>query len=310
MGKTRDQKRKTKAQAFLSKKEGRLPKGALFLVSTPIGNMEDITLRAISTLEEVDVIAAEDTRTTRKLLSVYGIRSSLISYIEQGPKGKGYRIVDLLKKGKKVALVTEAGTPGISDPGYGLVELCLSHSISVVPIPGASALTAALSVSGLPSDRFTFLGFLPTRSQSRRRYLEALQTEERTLIFFEAPRRLCSALRDILDVFGNRRASICRELTKMFEEVQRGTIADLLDRFDHGTVKGECTMVIDGCRKKDLNYEKDIHRYTKRIHFLRDRCGLSERDTVRVVSEEEGISRKRVYQWIVEEQKLSEQLTQ
>jgi 16S rRNA (cytidine1402-2'-O)-methyltransferase len=310
MEKTRGRKKKIKSEAFSSEEGGRLPKGVLLVVSTPIGNMEDITLRAISTLKEVDVIAAEDTRTTRKLLSVYGIRTRLINYIEQGAKGKGYRIVDLLKRGKKVALVTEAGTPGISDPGYGLVELCIAHSIPIVPIPGASALTAALSISGLPTDRFLFLGFLPNRSQSRRRYLEAIEREQRTLVFFEAPRRLCSSLKDILEVLGNRKASICRELTKMFEEVQRGSIAELVDLFDNRAVRGEFTLVIDGCKKKDFNSEKDVHRYTKRIQFLRDRCGLSERDIVRVVAEEEGISRKRVYQWIVEEKKRSEELTQ
>lgn len=308
MVKTLDRKRKTTAQT-LSERVAALPKGVLFVVSTPIGNMEDITLRAINTLKEVDVIAAEDTRTTRKLLSVYGVRTSLISYIEQGRKGKGYRIVDLLKRGKKVALVTEAGTPGISDPGYGLVELCLSHSIPIVPIPGVSALTAALSVSGLPSDRFLFLGFLPSRSQRRRRQLEELQAEERTLVFFEAPRRVRSALRDILEVLGNRKASICRELTKVFEDIHRGTIAELLDIFNSRPVKGEFTLVIDGCRKKDFDYEKDAHRYIQRIQFLRDRCGLSERDTVRVVAEEEGISRKQVYRWIVQEKKRSKELT-
>ncbi len=291
------------------KKRGDYPAGILFVVSTPIGNMEDITLRALSILKEVDLIASEDTRTTRKLLSVYGIKSPLINYFEQGSKKRGYRIVDLLKRGRNVALVTEAGTPGISDPGYGLVELCLSYSISIVPIPGASALTTALSVSGLPTDRFIFLGFLPNRSQGRRRYLEDLQSEERTLVFFEAPRRLCSALRDILDVLGNRKAAICRELTKLFEEVQRGSVAELLNLFENKPVKGEITLVIDGYRKKDSNPEQNIERCAKRIEFLRDRCGLSERDIIRVVAEEEGISRKRVYQWIIVEKKRSEELT-
>lgn len=289
-------------------KKGDHPTGILFVVSTPIGNMEDITIRAISILKQVDLIASEDTRTTRKLLSVYGIKTPLLSYIEQGSKRKGGRIINLLKRGKTVALVTEAGTPGISDPGYGLVELCLAHTISIIPIPGASALTAAMSVSGLPVDRFLFLGFLPNRSSSRRRYLEDLQSEERTLCFFESPRRLCSALRDILDVLGNRKVAICRELTKLFEEVQRGKVAELLDLFESKPVKGEITMVIDGCRKKGSNSEKDIEHYTKRIEFLRNRCGLSERDIVRVVAEEEGISKKKVYQWIVEEKKRSAKL--
>lgn len=290
-------------------KKGDRPTGILFVVSTPIGNMEDITLRAINILKQVDLIASEDTRTTRKLLSVYGIKVPLLSYIEQGSKRRGNRIIDLLKRGKTVAFVTEAGTPGISDPGYGLVELCLSHSISIVPIPGASALTAAMSVSGLPTDRFLFMGFLPSRAQSRRRYLEGLQSEERTLCFFESPRRLCSALRDILDVLGNRKAAICRELTKLFEEVQRGKVTELLALFESKPVRGEITMVIDGCRKKASNPEQDIERYTKRIEFLRNRCGLSERDIVRVVAEEDGISRKTVYQWVVEEKKRSAKLT-
>ena len=218
--------------------------GILYVVSTPIGNLDDITLRALSVLKEADVIACEDTRRTLKLLSHFEISKRLVSYHEHNELMRAPEIVIDLEQGAKVALVTDAGTPAISDPGHRLVSLCLRHGIKVVPIPGASAFVAALSASGLPTEEFTFAGFLPSRQSERRKALRKLAAEPRTLALYEAPHRLLDTLEDALEIFGNRPAVMAREITKAFEEFSRGHIEDLVRAARTKPPRGEITLLI------------------------------------------------------------------
>src|ERR1019366_4654075 len=202
--------------------------GCLYLVATPIGNLEDITLRALRVLKEADLIACEDTRQTQKLLRHYGIQTEMVSYHAHNELMQAPELVIELEQGAKVALVSDAGTPVISDPGHRLVTLCLRHHIPVVPIPGPSAFVAALAASGLPSEEFLFVGFLPPRTGARRKALDALKTESRTLILYEAPHRLVETLADAVDILGARPAVIAREVTKIHEEFLRGHLNELL----------------------------------------------------------------------------------
>ncbi len=218
--------------------------GTLYLVSTPIGNLEDITLRALRILKEVDLIAAEDTRKTRKLLTHYEIKTPLTSYFEGNQKAKSEKLVDRLKSGETIALVSDAGTPTLSDPGYPLLQACITDDIPIVPIPGASAILAAATVSGLPLHNFTFEGFLSPKPGKRKRQLAVLANEERTLILFESPHRICRFLEDALEVMGERDIVITRELTKRFEEVFRGNISQALEKFRTTEPRGEFTIVI------------------------------------------------------------------
>jgi 16S rRNA (cytidine1402-2'-O)-methyltransferase len=224
--------------------------GVLYVVATPLGNLEDMTFRAIRILKDVDLIAAEDTRTTRKLLHHYGIRTPQTSYFEHNEARKAERLLDRLKSGQRIALVSEAGTPGISDPGFPLIRLATNHNIPVVPVPGSSAAVAALSVSGLPTDSFLFLGFLPNKPTQRRRVLEKWKDWDRTLILYESPHRLVATLRDLLDILGDRQIALARELTKVFEEVRRGPITQILDTLKQGKVRGEITLVVAGRKRR------------------------------------------------------------
>jgi len=220
--------------------------GVLYVVSTPIGNLEDITLRALNVLKEVDLVAAEDTRHTGLLLKHYGIKKRLESYHDFNKERKAPALIEELKSGKSVAVTSDAGTPGISDPCYLLVKLAIQEKIKVVPIPGASAFLSALVVSGLPTDRFAFEGFLPAKSGKRRKKLEELQQEKRTLIFYESPHRLLKTLQDISEIFGERRIVVARELTKKFEEIKRGTSSEIREYFEKSKVRGELVLVIEG----------------------------------------------------------------
>lgn len=220
--------------------------GVLYIVSTPIGNLEDITLRALRTLKEVDLIAAEDTRHTRRLLAHYEIRTPITSYFEGNQIQKGEKLVARLKAGESIALVSDAGTPMISDPGYRLLIQCVEATIPIVPIPGPSACIAAASVAGLPLHNFVFEGFLSPRSGRRKRQLTELCEERRTLIFYESPHRVLSFLQDVLEVFGDRQISVARELTKKFEEVFRGRVAEAIERLREASPRGEFTLVIAG----------------------------------------------------------------
>lgn len=224
--------------------------GILYVVATPLGNLEDMTLRGIRMLKEVDLIAAEDTRTTKKLLKRYEIHTPQTSYFEHNELKKAKALLARLKAGQKIALVSEAGTPGISDPGFRLIGHAISHNIPVVPIPGASAALAALSVSGLPTDSFLFLGFLPAKPSKRRKAMAGWKDMDRTIILYESPHRLVGTLRDLLEIFGDREIVIARELTKAFEEVLRGTISQVLEQLGKKRIRGEITLVIAGNKRR------------------------------------------------------------
>jgi len=225
----------------------------LYVIATPIGNLEDISLRALRLLQEVKLIAAEDTRTTRHLLNAHNIKTPLTSYHEHSKRAKLDYLLNFLEK-EDLALVSEAGMPGLSDPGYELIIAALEHGISVVPIPGASAVIAALVVSGLPTDQFLYLGFLPRRRGQRQRLLSSIVDEPRTIVAFETPHRLKEALSDIEDILGNRRLSVCRELTKVHEEIFRGGVSQAREHFVEP--RGEFTLVIEGKTRAWLKFQE------------------------------------------------------
>jgi 16S rRNA (cytidine1402-2'-O)-methyltransferase len=231
-------------------------KGTLYIVSTPIGNREDITLRALRILKEVDLIAAEDTRHTGLLLRHFGIQTPLTSYFEGNESRKKEFILSKLTQGERVALVSDAGTPGISDPGFRLIQTAIEHQIPIVPIPGASAVIAALSVSGLPTDAFVFRGFLPHKTKKRRDLLEELSAARETLIFYESPHRISETLKDIYEVLGDRKIVLTRELTKIYEEVLRGKVSEIQLQIGERKLKGEITLVISGKTRCEKDSEK------------------------------------------------------
>jgi 16S rRNA (cytidine1402-2'-O)-methyltransferase len=224
-------------------------KGVLYVVSTPLGNLEDMTPRGIRILREAELIAAEDTRTTRKLLNHFGIRTPQTSYFEHNEPKKAETLLRRIMEGQKIALVSEAGTPGISDPGFRLIRLAIRHGIPVIPIPGPSAATAALSVSGLPTDSFLFLGFLPSKPTKRRKAIEGWKDWDRTLILYESPHRLRATLTDLLEILGDREIALARELTKQFEEILRGPVSQVLQELGERRIRGEITVVLAGKRK-------------------------------------------------------------
>jgi 16S rRNA (cytidine1402-2'-O)-methyltransferase len=268
------------------------PPGTLYVVSTPIGNLEDITLRALRVLKEVDLIAAEDTRRTRQLLTHYGIHKPLISYHEYNRRMREKTLLQELREGKSIALVTDAGTPGISDPGEDLVRGAIQESIPLVPIPGPAALVSALSVSGLPTGSFLFYGFLPSKAAARKKWLSSLQGRPETLVFYESPRRLSSLLKDAAQILGDRRVVVAREMTKVYEEVYRGTISEVLDQLGEEEVKGEVTVILEGCTSSPAPEASSIMEALK--HYSRE-MGLSMKESVGRVAEELGVSRRQVY---------------
>ena len=263
--------------------------GSLLVVSTPIGNLEDTTIRAIRLLREVRLIAAEDTRTTRILLRKYGIDTRTVSYNEHNMRRRTPQLLAALEAGD-VALVSEAGTPGVSDPGHELINAAIVAGFPVVPIPGPSALIAALVASGLPMRQFTFLGFLSRRPAERRRSLAHLAGEPQTLVVFESPHRLRALLSDMLSAWGDRRMAVCRELTKAFEEVFRGSTSEALEHFSDP--RGEFTIVIEGAPDELRRLSDDDVR--RHLQEARDR-GLSARDAVKAVTAATGRSRREVY---------------
>jgi len=224
--------------------------GILSIVSTPIGNMEDITLRALRILKEADLIAAEDTRRTGLLLKHFGIEKPLTSYFEGNELKKKEVILSRLKQGDRVALVSDAGTPGISDPGFRLIRAAIEHEIPVIPIPGPSAVITALSVSGLPTDAFFFKGFLPHKLKKRRDLLKELEDARETLIFYESPHRISETLKDVYEVLGDREIVLSRELTKVYEEVLRGKVSEILNQIGGRQLRGEMTLVVSGKTRK------------------------------------------------------------
>jgi 16S rRNA (cytidine1402-2'-O)-methyltransferase len=271
--------------------------GVLYLVATPIGNMEDITLRALRVLKEADVIAAEDTRQTLKILNHYGIKNTLVSYYEHNKKVRGTYIINLLLEGKNVALVSDAGSPGISDPGEDLVKAAIDQGITVTAVPGPSAVIAGLVLSGLPSGRFAFEGFLPVNKKLRGERLETLKRENRTLVFFEAPHRLARTLKDLRNAFGNRNIAFARELTKKFEEIGRCTLDDAIELFEQKTPRGEFVLVVEGadtCVQEDgAGKWRDIS-IKEHMKIYLDR-GLDKRQAMKMVAEDRNISKRDVY---------------
>jgi len=272
--------------------------GTLYLVATPIGNLEDITVRALRILREVPLIAAEDTRQTRKLLDRYDIHQPLISYYEHNEAARVHLLLERLRAGD-VALVSEAGMPAISDPGYDLVRAAIDAGVQVVPIPGPSAPIAALAASGLPTDQFVYLGFLPRRSADRKKLLEGVRSEPRTLIAFESPHRLLDSLDDARFVLGDRQIAVARELTKLHEEFVRGTLGEVLHHFQSTSVRGEITLVIGGASPNPPSV--DLEGRLAEI----SQSNLSTRDAVATLVEETGLSRRQVYQLLLDARKYA-----
>lgn len=268
-----------------------MPTGKLYIVATPVGNLEDITLRALRVLKEVDVIAAEDTRHSLRLLNHYGISKQLISYWGEREKVKAEETISLLKEGKDVALISDAGTPGIADPGSVLIRRAWEEGVSVEPVPGPAAVIAALSVSGFSTEEFIFCGFLPAKQSRRRKLLEELNREKRTLVFYEAPHRIRESFDDIAEIFGDRNTFLVREMTKMHEELIRGNAVDVRDRLENAVTAGEYVVVIEGRHyAKSPPQEEAI----KEIDALMKK-GFGRKEAVKRVAEEYGLSRKQLY---------------
>jgi 16S rRNA (cytidine1402-2'-O)-methyltransferase len=266
--------------------------GTLYIIATPIGNLEDITFRAVRLLREADLIAAEDTRHSRKLLSHFGISRPLTSYFDHNKSFKGNYILEKLREGLSVALISDAGTPCISDPGYQLVRDAVAEGIPVVPVPGPSAVIAALSAAGLPTDRFAYEGFLPNRQGKRRDKLESIRREERVVVFYEASNRLEASLSDLLEVLGEREVVIARELTKIHEEFLKGNAAQLLELISGRRIKGEVVLLVAPAKEVEKSpgiiLADLLGEYT-------GAGGLSIKDAVRKVALETGCSRSEVY---------------
>ncbi|GER94269.1 16S rRNA (cytidine(1402)-2'-O)-methyltransferase [hot springs metagenome] len=264
--------------------------GRLYIVSTPIGNLEDITLRAIRTLKEVDFIAAEDTRHSRKLLNHYGITKPLISYWSEKEKIRSKEIMEKLCSGLSVAIISDAGTPGISDPGAVLIKEAIDKGIDVIPIPGVSALIAALSVSGISTEEFTFIGFLPAKAAQRQKKLNELVFEQRALIFYEAPHRILETLRDMEEIFGSRYIVLAKEITKIHEEILRGTIPEIIDMLETKTIAGEYVIIAEGSKREKIQVDEAL----KEIKSLMKK-GKGRKEAVKIVAGQYGLSKKELY---------------
>jgi 16S rRNA (cytidine1402-2'-O)-methyltransferase len=266
--------------------------GTLYIVATPIGNLEDITLRALRILKEADLIAAEDTRHSRKLLTHFGISKPLTSYFDHNKELKGNYILERLQGGETVALVTDAGTPCISDPGYQLVRDAVAAGITVVPIPGACAAITALSASGLPTDHFTFAGFLPNRQGKRRERLQSFVDERGVLIFYESPKRLLATLCDMLETLGDREVVVARELTKMYEEFLRGRLSELIEQAEQREIRGEVAILVSPAEKGEL---PDLPAMEELLQRYLASGELSLKDAVKRVTLETGLPKSTVY---------------
>ena len=268
----------------------------LYLVATPIGNLEDVTLRALRILKEVDQIACEDTRHTLKLLGHYNIQKPLISYHEHNELTRAPELVVAMEQGAQVALVSDAGVPLVSDPGYRLVTLCLRHHIPVIPIPGPSALLAALSASGLPNEEFLFAGFLPARSGERRRALERLRIEDRTIILYEAPHRIEETLADAHEILGDRPACIAREVTKIHEEFRRGSLSALAASQAEKPARGEITLLIGPVPPNESAAHRDTSQsLADRVEELIRQAKLDRKEALKLAAKERGITKRAAY---------------
>ncbi len=272
----------------------------LYLVSTPIGNLEDITLRALRVLKEVELIACEDTRHTRRLLDHFGISKPTISYHEHNEPKRAVELAERLARGESIALVTDAGTPGISDPAYRIVVAAIEQGVTVTPVPGATGIIAGLVASGLPTDSFLFAGFLPHKKQGRRARLEELRSERATLVFYETPHRIREALLDIREILGDRRAAVARELTKLHEQFIRGPVSEIIDHFSANEPRGEMTLVIAGNREDNLEAVESIS-VTEQVENLTREQGLSRADAIKRAARSRGLSKREAYQLLLDE---------
>jgi 16S rRNA (cytidine1402-2'-O)-methyltransferase len=273
--------------------------GTLYVVATPLGNLEDITLRALRILRECALIACEDTRRTARLLSAHAIATPTTSYFEHNERWKGDRILQALRDGRDVALVSDAGTPGVSDPGFRLVRDARAAGLPVIPVPGPSAAVAALSVSGLPTDRFLFVGFLPPRAAARRRALLALAGRPETLVVYESPHRVVEALADLAEVLGERPAFLCREATKAYEEYRRGTLGELRAALEaRGEVKGEIVLVVGGAEAAPAAAESEP---LPDLYARLTAEGLTRREAVKEAARRLGLPAREVYQRVLDE---------
>jgi 16S rRNA (cytidine1402-2'-O)-methyltransferase len=277
--------------------------GILYLVSTPIGNLEDITFRAVNTLKSVDIIAAEDTRQSLKLLNHFDIKKPVWSYHEHNKRESGKNLINNLLEGKNIALVTDAGTPGISDPGEDLVRLAVENEIPVFAVPGAAAFVYSLVVSGLSTTRFIFEGFLPREGRERKEKLEDLKNEQRTIIFYEAPHRIERTLEDFYEYFGDRKLAICRELTKRHEEIIRTTLSEAVNIYKERDPKGEFVIVLEGKSQEELNKEKQEQlegiSIEDHIRMYMEK-GMDKKEATKKVAKERGLSKSEVYKYSIE----------
>ncbi|MCL2376149.1 MAG: 16S rRNA (cytidine(1402)-2'-O)-methyltransferase [Defluviitaleaceae bacterium] len=266
-------------------------KGQLYICATPIGNLEDITLRVLRVLKEVDLIAAEDTRHTLKLLNHYDIKTPMTSYHEHNEAGKAVQLVDKLLGGASIALVSDCGMPGISDPGHELIKGCHEAQIPVTVCPGASAGISALVMSGISARRYAFEGFLPREKKKRKDILGSLASEHRTIILYEAPHRLLVTLRELYEHLGERQVSIVREITKKFEEVRQGSLAEMIEYYDENPVKGEFVLIIEGAAKVPQDWPENIMLHVE--HYVE--AGLSEMDAMKKAAKDRGVAKSEVY---------------
>ncbi len=277
--------------------KNKIEKGTLYLVATPIGNLADLSERAVKVLSEVDFIAAEDTRNSMRLLSYLGISKPMVSYFEHNKRERGEEIAARLQGGESCALVTDAGTPAISDPGEDMVALCAEKGIPVCSIPGPCAAIVALTLSGLPTGRFTFEGFLSANKAERKKQLAALANEGRTMVFHEAPHKLRATLADLLNILGNRRIALCREMTKKNEEVLRLTIAEAIVHYEANDPRGEYVLVIEGATEviaedwSNVNVQDHVARYIE--------SGMSKMDAIKAVAKERGVPKNEIYKQVL-----------
>lgn len=277
--------------------------GKLFLCATPIGNLEDITFRVLRTLKEVDLIAAEDTRNSIKLLNHFDIHTPMTSYHEYNKIDKARTLIEKMQQGQNIALITDAGTPGISDPGEELVAMCYESGIEVTSLPGPAACITALTLSGLSTRRFAFEAFLPSDKKERKAVLEELKNETRTMILYEAPHRLVKTLEELYEALGNRRMTLCRELTKRYETAFRSTIEELLAYYEKEEPKGECVLVIEGRSRKEIEEEAQQEwsamPLAEHMAYYENQ-GISHKDAMKLVAKDRGVGKRDIYKLLLE----------
>lgn len=273
-------------------------KGILYIVATPIGNLEDITLRAIRILKEVDLIAAEDTRHTLKLLNHLGISKPMISYHRHNEEVRVEYLLKELKDGKNIALVSDAGTPGICDPGEEIIKKCIEEYINIIPIPGACAMINGLIASGIDTNEFTFLGFLPLNKKLRKNKLEEIEKSNKTIIIYEAPHKIKNTLNDLESILDNRKIVLAREITKIHEEYIRGTVREILKNADN--IKGEMIIIIEK-NKKETNKENELNKFTLEEHYsFYDKQGIDKKEIIKKIAKDRKVNKNEIYQYFVD----------